>query len=395
MVFCDKKARKKYEGILSEIAEHNHLGTETVAGADIETKIVDDYNPHILIWVNGVRSDIDFCEVVKQIKEKRPNLRIIYVHGEVTDKVAFELIANSLLQSKVFDVLISDSKLAEVIRKPMTYDDFKATISCLQTEENLQEVKSGVGKSTDNFGSFETFEMSPLVKPLSFDWLAEQDDSFDFDGIVTIADKNAEISEENHVTIGLVALLHRSGCTHASFELAVLLAKKKKKVCVIVTDKNTYFALAKFYGITANMAENGFTIKKIAVFPYSKIDEVADLFDFIVCDFGYICRESELHRKRFASSTVKIMLCSTSEWDCTPLTQFINYPTASEQAYFRDISYCFYPISQSRFIAYNRQMLGGGFKAYRLGTSKHWLNPCAENIRVFETILRRYLKKLP
>ena len=216
---------------------------------------------------------------------------------------------------------------------------------------------------------------------------AQQD--FDIMTVVNIVENN-EATEIKNISIGVTELLHHNGCTHTAFELVSMLNAKKKSACIVIFDNETYRNLAKFHGLVGDkLLENGFKLKNLNIYPCEKLAEVSEQYNYIVCDIGYL--KDDL-KPVFSEMHIKIMLCSSAEWDIDFLLKYINF---SSDGYIRDINYCFYPISQAKFVQYNKQMIKGNCRAYRLRTSVDWISPCTENQNVYTAILKKYTNIIP
>ena len=88
----------------------------------------------------------------------------------------------------------------------------------------------------------------------------------------------------------------------------------------------------------------------------------------------------------FEKSDIKIVMCRGTEWDISYLEEYLNLPLP----YIKEINYCFYPISQPDFLKFNKAMIQGHCKAYRLRTSPNYTNPCEWNRNVYSEILHLY-----
>jgi hypothetical protein len=172
MLVCNKKHRKKCEGVLRGIAAHRLVDTVTVVKNGIAATIAE-HNPHILVWENGVafKKCADFRDIIVEIRTSCPKLRIIYVH-ENRDTSEFESVSSFLMDDGIYDIIGDFAKIADIIDKPMTFEDFQNSREILSEKENII-----------------TPEPVQIVQNSGVDIFAEylRDDEFNFDKIVTIS----------------------------------------------------------------------------------------------------------------------------------------------------------------------------------------------------------------
>jgi hypothetical protein len=388
VLLCDKKKCRDYEPVIRKAYNSVLLGVETTVKPNFIHKILDEYNPHGLVVVHRtpVKGNIDVLDIITLLKSKRPNFRIIYIYGNIRDEHDFLEIYDKLIALKVFDIVTGqewNSIFPTLIKSPLTLE---------QLNESL--------KSSESNGVETVAEIQAEEKPIYYDVEKNTNvkldrealtlDDFDMLNIAEIIEKNeTEKTDIRNITIGLTELQHHIGCTHVSFEIGAFLQNKKKSVCVIICDDSTYKSLCSFYDIPDNYTTDGFFIKGLNVFPFAKLDEVQSNFNYIVCDFGFPRPE---HQKAFNDSAIKIMLCSAADWDVSVTMDFINKSTVP---YAREINYCFYPISQARFISFNKQLMKAGCKSYRIQTSAGCFQPCDGNINVYLDIINRYTDIMP
>ncbi|MCL1832595.1 MAG: hypothetical protein FWG45_06790 [Oscillospiraceae bacterium] len=182
LLICNKKERKNYAGIISE-TKHTLLGFgDTNARGGIVANIIE-YNPHVLIWENNITRKqhfIDFRDMISDLRTERPNLRIIWVHGVITDEDEFKKTCSLLSDDNVFDIIGDFAKVAKIIDNPMTADDFVATEQDIAREiqEASDEISIMYEPEQPTLNS--EFDYSPYLN-------VDDDNSFDFDKIVTIS----------------------------------------------------------------------------------------------------------------------------------------------------------------------------------------------------------------
>lgn len=374
VLLADKKVRKTFESAVKKNPNITLLGTEMVIRGNTISRIAEHHNPHaVVIYKNVPEKDgMTVKDTISFLRIKKPHLRIIYVFEQmVNDTAEFIETAKFLMGNNVFDIALTNdlSEIIKIIENPMTKEDIQSIIDEISNseQENIQDIPEKF-KSTDRI--FESLALDfPAVSAL---------DEFDIENIETIS-KN--ISEDvRTVIIGLIQLQHHNGCTHTAFEIASMLAKKNS-VAVIIADSDTYDNLTRFYEINPVKARKGLNIQRIDVYPYNMYSEIKSFYNAVIIDFGYM---REKYKKSFSSCHIKIMMCSSAEWDMSVIMNYINF---SKENYIHDINYCFSRISLSRFVKYNKQLIKSGCNAYRLQNSSSWSCPHSDNIIAYKDIL--------
>lgn len=384
LLVCNRTVRKPFEDMLKTVNDCTLLGTETAIRHNFSDIICNKYNPHIVMLVRGVivSQKADLKKIIPEIRAKRPSIRFIYVYGDISDQGEFEKTYSFLTENNIFDIVVgqkTDAEFAEIIANPMSREQLELSISAENTAEEQPEIVEEIEEK-------QTEQVEKI--PVTISSLTAQQD-FDIMTVVNIVENN-EATEIKNISIGVTELLHHNGCTHTAFEIVSMLNAKKKSACIVIFDNETYRNLAKFHGLVGDkLLENGFKLKNLNIYPPEKLAEVSEQYNYIVCDIGYL--KDDL-KPVFSEMHIKIMLCSSAEWDIDFLLKYINF---SSDGYIRDINYCFYPISQAKFIQYNKQMLKGNCRAYRLRTSVDWLSPCTENQNVYISILKKYTNIIP
>lgn len=383
LLVANKRYKKTFEAVIQD-SNNTLLGCEYQIRNGFIRKVTDDYNPHIIVIHRNapVKDDIQIKDVIALLRIKKPNMRIIYVYGNVSDHEHFDDLYNYLVNNcQIYDIIYkkkTNEQMLGIIENPMTLKDL--------LNENKEE-------ESDDIVVEEPEEEEKEIEATEVDIENENSLYSNFD-IMEVTEYNEdipEIIEIKNIVIGVTELMHHSGCTHTSFEICEFLSERNRSCCVILNDYKTYKSLADFYQIPDDLVDGGFTIKQhINVYPYSQFAEVKEKYNYIIIDFGYF--RMEQHSEDFHGCHIKIMLCSSAEWDISTLMNYINL---TQVDYIRDINYCFYPISQTKFIAYNKKLIKGKCKGYRLQTSQDWLQPCNENKDVYLDILKRYTNIVP
>lgn len=374
VLLADKKVRKNFEIAVKENANIDLLGVEMVIRGNTVSRIAEHHNPHILVIYSNVpeKEGIGVDDVITLLRIKKPNMRIIYVYGQIEDKDKFAYTANFLIENGITDIVTDTDvkKILETIESPMTKDDVMAIIEDLFTEENAEESEEEI----DEIAVGQTFDDLNIDFPT-----VVEKKPFDIDTVMYVT---SEHSEKEILKIGVAELQHHNGCTHTSFEIATMLSRKTN-TAVVIADEQTFENISVFNKINPLAAKNGLSINGIDVFSYSSFNG-ADEYNVIIYDFSYLKDE---HKKAFMECDVKIMLGSSAEWDISILTRFIRYDTDN---YAKDIHFLFPRVSPAKFVKYNKLFMRSGVKAYRLHNSPDWTKPHTENITVYKTILNKH-----
>lgn len=374
VLLADKKVRKVLEVETRKNPNTTLLGTEMVIRANIISRIAEHYNPHVLVIYPNVpeKDGITIDDVISLLQVKKPNLRYVYVYGKITDLEKFKQKSETLIKSGITDIVTDETQLMNILENPMTEDDVYNLIEELQNEQLAEEVQIEEDEETEQ--NYDELHLDfPSITTMT---------EFEIDKIITISNHN---EEQKKITVGITALQHHLGCTHTAFEIATVLSKKNS-VALIIADDETFDRYMSFYKIGTCYAKEGVNIQGIDVYPYEKLNEIQNSYSVVVCDFGF--NVDERKETEYGKCQVKIMLCSSAEWDMPQLSHYIKYP---KDDYIHDIHYCFGRTTQSRFIKYNKALLRSGFKAHRLHNSPEWFNPRKENEAIYRNILGNYI----
>ncbi len=375
VLLADKKTRKAIETEVKKNPNITLLGTEMIIRANTINRIAEHHNPHILVIYPNVpeKDGITLDDVISLLKMKKPNLRYVYVYGKITDLDTFREKAENLMANGINDIVTDETQLVNVIENPMTADDVHNLIDKLQEEQAVEETAIEVEEETAQ--EYEELKLDfPVVSSLT---------EFDIDKVITISN-NTE--EKKSITIGITALQHHLGCTHTAFEIATVLSKKNT-VALIIADNDTFERYMNFHKIGTCYAQEGLKVQGIDVYPYEKLKDVQEEYSAVICDFGY--STDEYKEIEYSNCQVKIMLCSSAEWDMPQLTNYMKYP---KEDYVHNVHYCFGRTTQSRFLKFNKALLRSGFKAHRLHNSPEWFNPRKENEEIYRNILGNYIE---
>lgn len=374
VLLADKKVRKSFETAVRDNANINLLGVEMVIRGNTMSRIADHHNPHILVIYRNVpvKDGIEVNDVITFLRIKKPNMRIIYVYGEIKDNTEFAMNANFLIENGITDIVADNNvkNVIEAIESPITKEDIMDFIEELFSEETSEEVS----EEKDTIAEEQQYDKLHIDFPI-----VTELNPFNVDKVMYITSQQ---TEKEKLSVGIAQLQHHNGCTHTSFEIASMLFRKNS-TAIFIADDSTFERLSTFHKINPLVAKTGLNVYGIDVYPYSKYTEMEKEYNVVICDFGYLRDE---YKKYFLNCDVKMMLSSSAEWDISMLTRFIKYGVENA----RDIHFLFPRVSSTKFVKYNKQFLKSGITAYRLHNSPDWTKPNKENIMVYKSILSAY-----
>ena len=377
ILLSSKSRRKFYDSIVKEMMDFCIVSNMLIAKSAAVNQI-EEINPHCVIIDKSVKmKDIDMEGFICLLRLKVQNLRIIYNFGTVEDvnDTAFRNTVAFLQQQKVYDIIINDNEVQQIIEKPMKFGDITEKI-----QDVIELKKKLTVKSDEHTGINEEKKENAKVE-LNFFALSDNYD-FDINNITEIID-DGEDRKDNCLTIAICQLQHHLGCTRTSFEMAKYLYSKLKNPCVVMTDNETYRNMLSFYRYKTTAAADGFSIDNIHVLPFNSLENAQRTYTHVIIDIGYFKPEYELALRK---SDIKIMMCSAAEWDLIHISRWLNYPRYD---YTRDINYLF-TASQQRYVQLNKSLLKGNCMAYRVDYNDHSFNK-----KVYEMIMKRYDLRKP
>ena len=376
VLLADKKYRKPFESAAKKDPSVDLIGVELLIRGNTMSRIAEHHNPHALVVYRNVpeKEGITVNDLIAFLQMKKPNMRIVYVYGNVADTKDYITVAESLLGKGITDIVtdFAADKVIEVLNTPMTEYDVREYIVQLTT---TVEERSSEAEQVEPFATEQ--EYAPLE--VDFPTVTAMDD-FDIDKVVY---EVTGAAEAEHLTIGIAQLQHHIGCTHTAFELATMLSKSYK-VAVILADDDTFEALAVFHKLNPMSVKQGLTMNGIDVFPFELNKQIAKEYDVTVYDYSFLREEK---RKSYDECDIKLMLSSSAEWDISKTTNFIKY---NDDEYVRSITLLFSRVAQSKFLRYNKVFRKSGINAYRLADSPDWTAPVQDNISVYTHIIENY-----
>ena len=376
IILCDKNTQKYLIKNL-DFTEHNYgvLSYENELRTDFARRVID-FLPHIVVVFRGYRNrGADLIKEILKVREEAPDIRFVYIYGKITDEQEFLQTTTELIENGVFDISIS-----ELYEQGFKKDFF----DLLKTPMDLEDFKTLLQKRAENNKYFEVSEtlQSELAKVV---------DNTQVKFSKTAAD--AEYSDENtaqldelqeqrsgeHFVIGLSSIHNTSGVIQTAFEMAIVLSQAKQSISLFLPD-SVYDRFLKFHEIDVTAAKNGCTVNDLPIYPLSVYDE-----SNVTAKYRIIA-VLDITEQLFEKADIKVVMCRGTEWDISYLEEYLNLPLP----YNKEINYCFYPISQPDFLKFNKAMVQGHCKAYRLRTSPNYTNPCEWNRNVYSEILHLY-----
>lgn len=377
VLLAEKKIRKSFETAIKKDPEINLVGVETVIRGNTMSRIADHHNPHVLVVYKDVpeKDGITIDDIISFLQMKRPNMRIVYVYGNITDHEDFFAKVDWLTASNIFDVIGSNdiNQIIGCIKEPMTAEDIHKVVDDLQSEETEQ-----LTIDNDDIANL-SYEQLTLDFPT-----VTAETKFNIDDVLIISDSPTKNVET--ITIGVAQLQHHNGCTHTALEIASLLSKKRN-VAVVFADYDTYERLAVYHGINPLSVQDGLNYNGIDIFPYNKRENLSGTYNVIIYDFSYLRDDQKI---TFDNCDVKILLASAAEWDISTLIKYVEF---NSDDYIRDINILIPRVSPSKFSKYNKRFLKSGVRAYRLHNSPVWNAPNADNLDIYRRILSPYTVK--
>ena len=376
VLLADKKFRKPFETAVKKDPNINLVGVEMVLRGNTMSRIADHHNHHALVVYKGVPEKEGITEkaCISFLRMVKPNMRIIYVYGKVSDIEAFTAVTEQLISKGITDIVTDTSadKVVSVIDEPMTAKEVQEVIEKL-TAPDEEIVHEEI--------VHEEILPGQEYEPLNLDFpTVTAPDKFDIDKIVYDV---TDTKESEHLSIGVAQLQHHNGCTHTAMELATMLSKNKT-VAVIMADPDTFEALAVFHKLNPLAAKQGLDVNGIPVFPYEFRNQIIEEYSVIIYDYSYLREEK---RKSFDECDIKLMLSSSAEWDVAKVLNFIKF---NEDHYIRTINFLFPRVSQSKFLKYSKVFRKSGINTYRLLDSPDWTAPVEGNKAVYSHIIENY-----
>lgn len=375
VLYCSRVRKKMYDAVVKEMMDFSVVSSQNVAKSSSVSQI-ESLNPHCVIIDHSIKfKEIDLDGFLCLLNLKANNVRVIYNFGTVENLMDDDFKATlSLLQrQKVYDIIINDEEIKDVVENPMKFGDITEKITQIIEEKEKYTRKADKTDDEEEQKSEETYDE---VK-LNFFSLSERHD-FDINTVTEIID-DGEDAKDNCLTIALMQLQHHLGCTKTAFDIAQYLSSKNKNPCVVMSDEVTYTNMLRYYKFKTTSGSEGFSLNNVHVLPYDALETAQQNYSHVIIDIGYF--KPEIHELVFRKSDVKIMMCSSAEWDLIHVSRWLNYPKYN---YTRDINYLF-ASTKERYIQINKSLLKGSCVANRID-----YNDDHHNKKVYGLILKRY-----
>ena len=162
VILCDKNTRK-YLNRNIDFKEQNYnvLSYENELRPDFD-KRVTHILPNILIIFRGYNSrGSELEDIIPKIREKMPELRIIYMYGKIVDEQDFLKVTTMLLKNEIYDISIAEiynqgfkNEFFTLLQTPMDTEAFEELLK--NREEHYRNydisetLQSEVSKVIDN-----------------------------------------------------------------------------------------------------------------------------------------------------------------------------------------------------------------------------------------------------
>ena len=376
IILCDKNIQKFISKKL-EFEENNYgvLSYENELRGDFARR-VSDLLPNIVIIFRGYRNrGADLIKEILKVREDFTDIRFVYIYGKITDEQEFLQTTTELIENGVFDISISE---------PYGQGFKKDFYDLLKTPMDLEDFKTLLQKRAENNKYFEVSEtlqseLAKVVDNTQVKFSKAAADAEYSDENTTQLDELQERRNGEHFVIGLSSIHNTSGVIQTAFEMAIVLSQARQSISLFLPD-SVYDRFLRFHEIDVTAAKNGCTVNDLPIYHLSAYDE-----SNVTAKYRIVA-VLDITEQLFEKADIKIVMCRGTEWDISYLEEYLNLPLP----YNKEINYCFYPISQPDFLKFNKAMVQGHCKAYRLRTSPNYTNPCEWNRNVYSEILHLY-----
>ena len=376
IILCDKNTQKYLTKNL-DFTEHNYgvLSYENELRTDFSRRVID-FLPHIVVIFRGYRNrSADLIKEILKVREEAPEIRFVYIYGKITDEQEFLQTTTKLIENGVFDISISElyeqgfkKDFFDLLKTPMDLEDFKTLLQKRAENNKYFEVtdtlQTEIAKVVDT--TKVRFSNAALTAAYS------EKDTIQFEQL-------QERRIEEQYIIGISSVHNSSGVIQTAFEMAIILSQAKQSISLFLPD-SVYHRFLNFHEINTDAAKYGCTVNSLPIYPLSNYgnEQINAKYTIVAIP--------DINNELFEKSDIKIVMCRGTEWDISYLEEYLNLPLP----YSKEINYCFYPISELDFLKFNKAMIKGHCKAYRLRTSPNYTNPCEWNRNVYAEILHLY-----
>ena len=376
IILCDKNIQKFISRKL-EFEENNYgvLSYENELRGDFARR-VSDLLPNIVIIFRGFRNrGTDLIKEIQKVREDFNDIRFVYIYGRIEDEQEFLQTTTELIENGVFDISISE---------PYGQGFKKDFYDLLKTPMDLEDFKTLLQKRAENNKYFEVSdtlqtELAKVVDNTKVKFSKKSADAVYSEESTAQLDELQERRNGEHFVVAVSSLYQSIGIDTTALEIAVMLAQAKQSVSLFLPD-SLYYPYMDYQGITKEAARHGCVVNDLPIYPLSAYDE-----SNVTAKYRIVA-VLDIKEQLFEKADIKIVMCRGTEWDISYLEEYLNLPLP----YNKEINYCFYPISQPDFLKFNKAMIQGHCKAYRLRTSPNYTNPCEWNRNVYTEILHLY-----
>ena len=376
VILCDRNTQK-YLARNIDFTENNYavLSYENELKTDFAKKIIT-LMPHIVVVFRGYRErGADLIEEFLKVKADLPDVRFIYIYGKITDEQEFLAETTRFLDNGIYDISLSElyeqgfkKDFFDLLKMPMDIEDFEFILQKRAENNRYFEVSDTL--QTELAKVVDTTKVKFSKSEITAEYSENETANFD---------ELQEWQNSERYVIGVSSVHNSSGVIQTAFEMAIILSQAKQSISLFLPD-GVYNRFLNFHEIDTNAARNGFTVNGLPIYPLSVYGSENTTAQYT------ITAVLDIRDTLFEKADIKIVMCRGTEWDISYLEEYLNLPLP----YIKEINYCFYPISQPDFLKFNKAMIQGHCKAYRLRTSPNYTNPCEWNRNVYAEILHLY-----
>ena len=376
VILCDRNTQK-YLARNIDFTENNYavLSYENELKTDFAKKIIT-LMPHIVVVFRGYRErGADLIEEILKVKTDLPDVRFIYIYGKITDEQEFLAETTRFLDNGIYNISLSElyeqgfkKDFFDLLKMPMDIEDFEFLLQKRAENNRYFEVSDTL--QTELAKVVDTTKLKFSKSEITAEYSENETANFD---------ELQEWQNSERYVIGVSSVHNSSGVIQTAFEMAIILSQAKQSISLFLPD-GVYNRFLNFHEIDTNAARNGFTVNGLPIYPLSVYGSENTTAQYT------ITAVLDIRDTLFEKSDIKIVMCRGTEWDISYLEEYLNLPLP----YIKEINYCFYPISQPDFLKFNKAMIQGHCKAYRLRTSPNYTNPCEWNRNVYAEILHLY-----
>lgn len=305
-------------------------------------------NPHLLVLSPALAGKTEMREIISSIRKLKPDLKIVYLYGERDS--SYKAFLDFLIRQSIYDFIIdeiTEDALNEAILNNATLND----VSCflLTAKEKAEIEKEQEERKQSNSAPEQQTETKVLIVEKYI----------------------------GNITVSVGGLFDRSGCTHTAIEICNFFVSKKCDVGLVV-NSSVYSALKSYY----LMSEQENNIKGCKIYDNPIIAK--QNHKIVIYDTGNIYTTPEV-KEKFYNQNVPILICPSAPWEIQKLTEFLKDNTAASA-----VRYLFFPISDTTFKEYSKNLSQGDCRAYKLSYNPEpFKTQC--NAKIYSEIFKNIL----